>query len=97
MSTVEPLAAGRQKKDFGLSPLERQLIALTISGWTREGSTQRLGISMQALERHLANIYDKLNVVNDLEMVLFCVSYKLIGPVQASPRRKVLQREKSRR
>ena len=85
MANEELPSEASRKGDFGLNPLERQLIALTVAGYTSEESTQRLGISEQALRWHLVNIYDKLKVSNHLELVLFAIYHQLIDAVQMPP------------
>jgi|SRR5208283_4903851 len=85
MSNEEPLSVVSSQKDFGLNPLERQLIALIVAGYTCEESTRRLGISAQALRQHLVVIFGKLQVSNRLELALFALYHQLIDAVPLSP------------
>jgi DNA-binding CsgD family transcriptional regulator len=82
VSNKELPSAASRRKDFGLDPLERQLIALTVAGYTNEESTQSLNISEQALRQHIENIYDKLRVSNHLELVLFAIYHHIIDAAQ---------------
>ena len=73
------------RKDFGLTPLEKQVIALSVAGYTSKESTKRIGISGPALRLHLTSIYDKLRVSNQFELILFALYYQLIDNCEVSP------------
>jgi DNA-binding CsgD family transcriptional regulator len=66
------------EKDFDLTPLERQIIALTVAGYSTQESAKRVGVSEADLERHLSKICDKLRVSNLLELVLFALHRPLV-------------------
>jgi DNA-binding CsgD family transcriptional regulator len=66
------------EKDFDLTPFERQIIALTVAGYSSQESAKRVGISEPALKRHLSKICDKLRVSNPLELILFALHHRLI-------------------
>ena len=85
MSNYERLPVAPRNNDFGLNSLEIHLIALTAAGYTSDESTQRLGIVEQALQQHLVNIYDKLRVSNQLELILFCLYHQLVDSAHLSP------------
>jgi DNA-binding CsgD family transcriptional regulator len=85
MSNEEPPLVASSSEDFGLNPFERQLIALIVAGYSSEEATQSLGISGQALRQHLVSIFNKLNVSNRLELVLFALHHRLTGPFPMSP------------
>jgi len=64
-------------KTFGLTRRELQVIATVVAGYTAKDIARKLGISEQAVKRHLTNISVKLDVSNRLELVLFAVSHHL--------------------
>jgi DNA-binding CsgD family transcriptional regulator len=66
------------RKDFDLTPLERQIIALTVAGYSSQESAKRVGISEPALKGHLSRICDKLGVSNPFELILFALHCQLI-------------------
>ena len=68
--------AGRN--DFGLNPVEKQVIALTVAGYSSEEIAKRIGISEPAMRRHFTNICEKLQVSDQLELVLFAIYHQLI-------------------
>ena len=86
MPNEEPISIASSSNEFGLNPIERQLIALTVAGYSSEESTRRLGISESALRQHLMNIFGKLQVSDRLELVLFALYHRLTEDVQWSPR-----------
>ena len=66
------------RKDFGLTPLEKQVIALIASGYSRKEWSKRIGISESAFRLHFKGICGKLGVSNQLELILFALHHKLI-------------------
>ncbi len=61
-------SGGRQ--DFGLTALERQVILLVAAGYTNKDLARELGISENTTQFHLSKVFDKLGIVNRLELVL---------------------------
>lgn len=72
-------------KNFSLTPLEKQIVALVLAGYTSKESGQRIGVSEHSVRQHLRDIIAKLGVSNRLELVLFVLHHHLIDPVQISP------------
>jgi two-component system, NarL family, nitrate/nitrite response regulator NarL len=66
-------------RDFGLTPRERQVIALVGAGYTNKDLARELTISENTAKHHLTNVFDKLGVSNRLELVLFAVEHRLIN------------------
>jgi DNA-binding CsgD family transcriptional regulator len=85
MSNEEPLSVASSRKDFGLIPLEKQVIALTVAGYSSEESAKRIGISDAALRLHLTSICNKLRVSNQFELILFALYHQLIDTYEVSP------------
>jgi DNA-binding CsgD family transcriptional regulator len=88
-----------RRKGFGLTPLERQVIAFLVAGLSNEESAKRIGISGPALRLHRARIYDKLRVSNQLELILFALCNQLIDTSEVFPpcdRKSVLPAEQPR-
>jgi DNA-binding CsgD family transcriptional regulator len=65
-------------QDFGLTPREREVIALVGAGFTSEDLALKLGISENRANYHLTNVFDKLGVCNCIELLLFAVDQGLI-------------------
>jgi DNA-binding NarL/FixJ family response regulator len=66
-----------QQKDFGLTPREREIVALVVAGYSNPEMAQRFSISQQTVKHHVSNVFDKLGVSNRLELALFAVNHRL--------------------
>jgi DNA-binding CsgD family transcriptional regulator len=73
------------KKDFGLSPLEKQLIALIAAGYSSKETGQEIGVSARTVCNLLRRIFTKLQVTNRLELVLFVAFHHLLDTAQTPP------------
>ena len=69
-------------EDYGLSPLEKRIIALLLAGYSTKESARINAVSERSVRRHLRRILAKLGVANPLELLLFAAYYQLTGPVQ---------------
>ena len=72
-------------KSFGLTPLEKEVIGLTATGYTIEERAQRIGISKPALRLHITSICEKLRVSNEFELLLFALTHQLINSSVVAP------------
>lgn len=72
-------------KDLGVTPLEKQVIALVLTGFTSKESGQRIGVSEHVVRHNLKDIIAKLGVSNQFELVLFALHHDLVDPAQMSP------------
>jgi DNA-binding CsgD family transcriptional regulator len=61
-----------------LDPLQRQIVALAVGGYSTRESARMLGIKVPAAERCLSQVCDKLRVSNTLELVLFALHHQLV-------------------
>ena len=66
------------RKDFGLTPREREIVTTVVGGFTNRDIAQRFSISEQTVKHHLTNIFDKLGVSNRLELALFALNHRLV-------------------
>ena len=73
------------RNDFGLIELEKQVIALTVAGYSSQEAAERIGISEPATRLHVACICDKLRVSNQFELVLFALHHQLADMEEISP------------
>ena len=85
MSIDRQVPVGAETEDYGLSSLEKRIIALLLAGYTTKESAREIGVSERSVRRHLSHILAKLGVSNRLELLLFATHHRLIDPVQASP------------
>lgn len=65
------------RKNFGLTPRERQIVVTVVGGFSNKDIAERFTISEQTVKHHLTNIFDKLGVSNRLELALFALNHHL--------------------
>jgi len=63
---------------FGLTPREREIVAVIVDGCSNTEIATRFGISEKTVKHHLTNIFDKLGVSNRLELALFALHHNLV-------------------
>lgn len=66
------------RRDFGLTAREKQIIGLVGAGYTNKDLAKELGISENTAKHHMTNIFDKLGISNRLELLLFATEHRLI-------------------
>jgi len=75
---------GEHREEFGLTTREREVIALIVVGLTNKDIAEKFAISEQTVKHHVTNIFDKLGVLNRLELALFSIDHHLLKNVQMS-------------
>lgn len=76
-----PRASGPQRRNFGLSAREIEVVSAIAAGYSNREIAHRLSLSEQTVKHHITNIFDKLGVSNRMELVLFAVSHKLLNDI----------------
>jgi DNA-binding NarL/FixJ family response regulator len=64
----------------GLTPREREIVALIVTGASNKDIAWRLGLNEQTVKNHLRKIFDKLHVANRVELALTAVERRLVVP-----------------
>jgi DNA-binding NarL/FixJ family response regulator len=76
------------QKYFGLTPREREIVGVILTGCSNSDIAAKFSISEKTVKHHLTNIFDKVGVSSRLELALFALHYKLDLPSGgAAPRR----------
>ena len=70
-------SSGKPKGTFGLTPRELEIISEVLHGGTNKDIANKLLLSEETVKRHLSNIYQKLEVSNRLDLVLFALDHDL--------------------
>jgi DNA-binding NarL/FixJ family response regulator len=78
LQSLLPPVNGAERKPFGVTPRELQVIARVVAGYTNKDMASEFSISEQTVKHHLTNIFNKLGVSNRLELVLFAIAHKLV-------------------
>jgi DNA-binding CsgD family transcriptional regulator len=92
MSIARQTSEREDKIDFRLTPLEKQIIALVLAGYSSKESAKRIGVSDLYIRKRLREITAKLRVSDQLELALFALHHQLTTPLQipAAPSEKPL-------
>jgi len=85
MSTERSSSVRVNRSNYGLSPLELQIIALATAGFTLKESAGRIGVGEHTFQHQFKHLLDKLRVSNRLELILFALDHRLIEKVRVSP------------
>ncbi len=72
-ATVEPSAG------YGLTPREREVLALLVKGLSNNEIAGRLSVSHATAKAHVSNILAKLGVSNRAEAIALALDKKLVG------------------
>lgn len=71
------VAPSGQKKQFGLTRRELEIVGTIVAGYTNKDIAQKFSISEDTVKHHLTNIFDKLGVSTRLELALFAINHNL--------------------
>ncbi|HLX90496.1 MAG TPA: response regulator transcription factor [Puia sp.] len=77
-----------EPQNYFLSPREKETLRLVSHGLLTKEIAHRLGIQRETVKKHLANIYNKLNVQNKIEAL-----NKFYGPQSTSPGQKQMMEQ----
>ncbi|MFH2002405.1 MAG: LuxR C-terminal-related transcriptional regulator [Planctomycetota bacterium] len=69
----------RLKELYGISPREKEIIALVISGKSNQEIVEQLFISPDTVKKHIYNIYKKIGVKNRVQLSNAVLDLKRIG------------------
>ena len=96
----QPSAAPSAEEPFGLTPRERQVLALLSKGWDNARIGRDLFISQHTVRTHIQNILEKLGMHSKLEAATFAMQNDLptrrgLGEVTKLPNRRQRSRSAS--
>lgn len=67
------------KSAFGLTPRERETLALIVSGYGNKETAQQLSVREDTVKHHLTSIFNKTGASNRLELALFALNHRLVA------------------
>jgi DNA-binding NarL/FixJ family response regulator len=73
-------AAVPDRKTFGLTPREMEVVACIVEGCSNRDIAKQFGLSEETVKRHLSNIFDKTGVSTRLELAMFAIAHHLVNP-----------------
>jgi DNA-binding NarL/FixJ family response regulator len=68
----------RQRRAFGLTPREIEIVRMVVSGATNKDIADRLSIGENTVKTHLTRIFNKLGASNRIELALFAAHHRLL-------------------
>jgi len=74
-----PVFEQEPAEDFGLTPREREVLALMVEGLNNPEIAERLVVSRSTAKAHVSNILSKLGVSNRGEAIAMAIQYSLVG------------------
>ena len=74
-----PIFEHEPAEDFGLTPREREVLALMVEGLNNPEIAERLVVSRSTAKAHVSNILSKLGVSNRGEAIAMAIQYSLAG------------------
>ena len=74
-----PVFDQQPSEDFGLTPREREVLALMVEGLNNPEIAERLVVSRSTAKAHVSNILSKLGVSNRGEAIAVAIQYNLAG------------------
>ena len=74
-----PIFEQEPAEDFGLTPREREVLALMVEGLNNPEIAERLVVSRSTAKAHVSNILSKLGVSNRGEAIAMAIQYSLAG------------------
>jgi DNA-binding NarL/FixJ family response regulator len=73
-------AAVPERKTFGLTPREMEVVACIVEGCSNRDIAKQFGLSEETVKRHLSNTFDKTGVSTRLELAMFAIAHRLVTP-----------------
>lgn len=79
--TVEKAAALRGDRTHGLSPRELEVLQLICQGHSNRAIATKLGLSVNTVSVHRANIMGRLGLHKTAELVVYALQHGLVSPL----------------
>ncbi len=73
------------EESFELTQLEKQIIALTMAGYSLQERADVLGMGQHKLLLHILKICERLGVEGEFDLILFVLYHKLFDAGELSP------------
>jgi NarL family two-component system response regulator LiaR len=79
-----PISGQEPSETFGLTPREREVLALMVEGLNNPEIAERLVVSRSTAKAHVSNILSKLGVSNRAEAITMALQHRLAGSPRES-------------
>ena len=71
----------RQRRAFGLTPRELEIVRMVVDGFTNKEIGEKLAIGENTVKSHLTHIFNKSGASNRVELALFAAHHRLLDGV----------------
>lgn len=84
LETVRPLiqssGASGGKFSYGLTPRERQVLAMVVAGYPNKEIARACSVSEQTIKHHLTRMFDKVGASSRVELAMLATRHGLVDP-----------------
>jgi len=77
LAATEKGHAPNNRRDFGLTVREREIVRMIVEGESNKAIAQRLSIAEDTVKHHLTSSFDKTGTSSRLELALFAIEHGL--------------------
>jgi two-component system nitrate/nitrite response regulator NarL len=77
LAATEKGHAPNNRRDFGLTAREREIVRMIVEGESNKAIAQRLSIAEDTVKHHLTSSFDKTGTSSRLELALFAIEHGL--------------------
>jgi len=77
LAATEKGHAPNNRRDFGLTAREREIVCMIVEGESNKAIAQRLSIAEDTVKHHLTSSFDKTGTSSRLELALFALQHGL--------------------
>jgi len=68
----------RQRRAFGLTPRELEIVRMVVGGLTNRELGEKLAIGENTVKSHLTHIFNKVGASSRIELALFAAHHRLL-------------------
>ena len=84
LETVRPLiqssSSSGGKLSYGLTPRERQVLAMVVAGYPNKEIARECAVSEQTIKHHLTRMFDKVGASTRVELAMLATRHGLVDP-----------------
>jgi two-component system, NarL family, nitrate/nitrite response regulator NarL len=88
LESVRPLiqssSAAGGGQAYGLTPRERQVLAMVVAGHPNKEIARTFSVSEQTIKHHVTRMFDKVGASNRVELAMLATRHGLLDPTDAS-------------
>jgi two-component system, NarL family, nitrate/nitrite response regulator NarL len=83
---ADPSSPAADRQPFGLTPREREVLALVVAGYANKEIARACGVSEETIKHHLTRMFDKVGASNRLELAMLATTAGLLDESSSPPK-----------